>query len=96
MYSRDQVEKSIKKLLVSELGIPADKVRECTAETPLLGRGLGINSIETLAIVVGLEEEFDMQVDDDDLHERLFVSIGTLADFVCAQLDGKQQAVVGG
>jgi acyl carrier protein len=80
--SQESVEKRIKQLLISELEIDAETVAGSDSNTPLLGRGIGLDSIEALTLVVGLEQEFDIRVDDEELTTELFESIATLTEYV--------------
>jgi len=72
--------------LISELEIKSSIVDACDSETPLLGRGIGLDSVEILALVAGIEKEFDIQVDDDDLTVDLFKDIGTLRAYILQKM----------
>ena len=81
-HSRAQIEERIKRLLIAELGVRPAALEGCTAGTPLLGLGVGLDSVETLHLTLGLESEFKISIPDSDLAVELFQSIGTLADYV--------------
>jgi len=83
---RLEIEGKIKNILISELDINPSILAACNSSTPLLGRGIGLNSIETLTLVAGIEERFDIQVDDADLTVDLFKDIGTLAEYVLQKI----------
>jgi acyl carrier protein len=51
-------------------------------QTGLLGRGVGLDSIEVLQLIVAIEEEFELTIDDDELAPEHFRSIGTLITFI--------------
>lgn len=91
-HQRLEIEERIKQILVSELQITPSVFIESSSTTPLLGRGIGLDSIETLALVTAIEEEFDIQVDDDDLRVDLFENLGTLAEFVWRKTSGQHTA----
>jgi acyl carrier protein len=80
------VEEKIKAILISQLGVEAESVALSDAQTPLLGSGIGLDSVEALALIVGLETEFDIEVPDEDLTTELFRSIATLANYVWQRL----------
>ncbi|MGW8181940.1 MAG: acyl carrier protein [bacterium] len=80
------VEQRIKDILVRELEIDPSLMDGVDSNTPLLGRGIGLDSMETLTLVTGLEQEFGIQVDDDELTTALFHTLGTLAEFVGGKL----------
>jgi acyl carrier protein len=80
------IEKKIIQILISDLEIDPAILSTVDSNTPLLGRGIGLNSIETLTLVAGIEEAFDIQIDDADLTADLFKSLGTLAEFVLQKI----------
>ncbi|MDH3688933.1 MAG: acyl carrier protein [Gammaproteobacteria bacterium] len=59
---------------------------EIAVDTPLLGKGVGLDSIEALALVTRIEEEFGIFFDDEELTVELFRTIGTLAEQVRRKL----------
>jgi acyl carrier protein len=85
-----EVEAKIKKILISELEIKSSIVDACDSGTPLLGRGIGLDSVEILSLVAGIEKEFDIQIDDDDLTADLFKDIGTVAEYVLRKMEGQK------
>jgi acyl carrier protein len=79
---RESIQRKIKQLLVSELKVSPAAVADADLATPLLGRGIGLDSVETMALVVSLEEEFEISIPDDALTVDLFKSLGTLTDYI--------------
>ena len=79
------MEQKIRELLVSELGVDPQAAATSDPDTPLLGSGIGLDSLEAMVLVTGLEEAFDITVDDADLSEELVRSIDTLVDYVIAR-----------
>jgi len=60
--------------------------KEIGTHDTLFGGELGLNSIATIEIIVGLEEEFGIEVPDEDLQVELFDSVQAMADYVCSAL----------
>jgi acyl carrier protein len=85
VISREQIEEAIRNVLIAELELDADMVSAHGADTPLLGRGIGLDSIDALTLIAALEKQFDLEVDDEELTVQLFKSIGTLADFIATK-----------
>jgi acyl carrier protein len=86
--SREQIEQSIKGILVAELELDSNIFSANSSSTPLLGRGIGLDSIDALTLVAALEKEFDIEVYDSDLTVGLFKNIRTLAEYVlCRTLE---------
>ena len=51
-------------------------------ETPLIKKGLNLDSVALLEFVVGIEEEFGIILDDTGLTPDRFRSLGTLAKYI--------------
>ncbi len=50
--------------------------------TGLLGRGIGLDSMEVLQLVVAAEERFDLTVDERELKPQYFRTVGAFATFL--------------
>ena len=83
---RLEIKEKIKQVLISTLNVNSAVLAASESNTPLLGRGIGLDSIETLTLVAEIEREFDMQIADEDLTASLFKSLATLAEYVLRQL----------
>ena len=79
------IEHRVKQVIIRTLSLEVD-ADEIDDEDELFGGGLGINSMATIEIIVGLEEEFGIEVPDEDLRVELFDSVQTMADYVRAVL----------
>ncbi|MBW2037488.1 MAG: hypothetical protein JRI41_08435 [Deltaproteobacteria bacterium] len=90
-----EIEEGIKRILISELEVKPEVIATVNSDTPLLGRGVGLDSIETLALVAGIEHEFNIQVDDADLTLDLFKRIGILAEYVLQKIQNQKDPTTG-
>ena len=86
MASEETVE-SVKGILGDALGI-GERAEAYDASTPLLGSMPEFDSMAVVAVLNSLEEQFELEVGDDEIDAETFASIGSLADFVEAKLDG--------
>ena len=75
------IEHRVKQVIIRTLSLEVTP-EEIDAEDALFGGGLGLNSMATIELIVGLEEEFDLEVPDEDLRVELFESVKTMADYV--------------
>jgi acyl carrier protein len=74
----------IKTLIIDRLGLETSP--EIVSDNqPLFGRGLEMDSLDSLEIVVMVNNEFGVSVNDDDI--EAFGSINALVDFVEAHED---------
>jgi acyl carrier protein len=73
--------------ILKALGVaPADE--ELDESTGLLGRGLGLDSIEVLRIVSALEERLAITIDDRELAPEHFYTVGALVRFLEGRTPG--------
>ena len=56
------VEERVKKIIVEQLGVNADEVN---AESAFV-EDLGADSLDTVELVMAFEEEFDLEIPDED------------------------------
>ena len=81
MEENSSIEARVKRMIVQTLDLKIHP-EEIEDDEVLFGGGLGLDSVATLEIVVGLEEEFGVEVQDEDLRVELFDSVKALADCV--------------
>jgi acyl carrier protein len=86
---RVEIEEKIKQLLIVELAVSPAIVSNSSSSTPLLGRGIGLDSVETMALVVSLEEVFEISIPDDELTVDLFKNFGALTDYIMHALPNR-------
>ena len=55
-------------------------------ETPLLGALPELDSMAVIALISGIEEQFDIVLNDDEISGQIFETVGTLSDFVALKL----------
>lgn len=51
-------------------------------QAPLIGGDLGIDSIDILELVMMLEKNYSVVIDNQELGEKVFASLQSLADYV--------------
>ena len=66
-----------------QIGDRADGFDESTA---LFGAIPEFDSMAVVTVVTGLEEEFEIEIDDDDISAEIFETVGSLARFVREKL----------
>jgi acyl carrier protein len=78
----------IRNLLSTRLKL-AQAVDEITDDTPLFGPGgLGLDSIDALELVLGLEKEFGVVIQDRAVAVQVLTSIRTIAEFIQSKEKG--------
>jgi acyl carrier protein len=89
-FTRIAIQAAIKQLLIDDLQAHAALIETADANTPLLGRGIGLDSVEALRLALGLENTFDISIPDADLNADLFATLGTLTGYVFQKTNARQ------
>jgi acyl carrier protein len=55
---------------------------ELTAESSFFDGGLNLDSIDILELAVMVEEEYGVSINNRELGEKVFITIGTLAQYI--------------
>ena len=76
-----EIEQRIREIIVEKgmLDVPVERLQ---MDTPLNEGDMELDSVQTLEVLVGLEEEFDFFFDDDDITPELFGKVGNLVEYV--------------
>lgn len=74
----------IKQLIVDRLKLEIAPA-SIDSSAPLFGEGLGLDSIDALELVLGLEQEFGVKIEDQKVGAEALASVDSLADFVAAK-----------
>ena len=81
--TQDEVVVRIKKLLTERLRLSTDRVQRLDTHTPLLKDGLGLDSLDCVELLIGLEDEFGLAFDEGEENwGPHFASLQTLASLV--------------
>lgn len=75
------IEERVKKIVVEQLGV---KEEEVSSESSFVD-DLGADSLDTVELVMALEEEFDTEIPDEDAEKITTVQQAT--DYINAHID---------
>jgi acyl carrier protein len=79
--TNDKLAPRVKELIVRRLKLDIDPA-SIPDDAPLFGEGLGLDSIDALELVLGLEQEFGIKVEDEEVGVKAFASVNALVDFI--------------
>jgi len=75
----DELRQKIKEMMVDELMLEQDP-SEITDTIPIFGGGgLGLDSVDALQLVVGLEKHFGLKIGNSDAAKGILESVETIA-----------------
>jgi len=90
MKTIEDIKSTIKEvILIERLELEDITAAEINDQASLFGDGLGLDSVEALDVVAGLEEEFGVKLQgmtEEEIREH-FYSVETLASFVASKND---------
>ena len=75
----------IKQLIITRLKLVDMTPEMIENNAPLFGEGLGLDSIDALELVLGLEKEFGVVIPDAEVGKKVFQSVKTMAQYVLEQ-----------
>lgn len=83
---RKQILEVLKNDLINRLNLPYDP-DDLHEDVSLLGSGLGLDSLDALEVVLGIEHAFQVKVADDNI--GILRSLNSIADYVIAFRHGE-------
>jgi acyl carrier protein len=75
----------VRKVLQEALQL-GDRVKVFDESTSLFGSIPEFDSMAVVTVVAGLEEQFSIEIDDDDIRAEIFETVGNLTRFVQSKL----------
>lgn len=81
VMKRMRVVERICKVLSAVSGIPAGRI----VDTSSLADDLELNSLERIEAAMKLEEEFEVQLSDDEVDQACMGTVGGIADYLLAE-----------
>jgi acyl carrier protein len=75
----------VKQLIIDSLRIEGMSPADIDSDAPLFGEGLGLDSVDALQLVVGMENAFGVVVPDAAVGSKVFQSVRSMADYIAQQ-----------
>jgi acyl carrier protein len=74
--SRDAIFEKVKSIIVDQLGVEADEVTEDASFVD----DLGADSLDIVELIMALEEEFDLEIPDEDAEK--ISTVGEAVEYI--------------
>lgn len=78
----DQLLNELKCQIISTLKLSDIEPDDIDVDAPLIGEGLGLDSIDTLELLVLLEKVYSVTVPDINIGRKVFSSIRSMAEYI--------------
>lgn len=88
--AESSLHRRVKELIINRLQLEGMTPEDIDDAAPLFGDGLGLDSIDALELVIGIEKEFGVRIQDEEVGTKAFASVNALVDFLRSK--GVQEA----
>lgn len=79
---RAQFVSQLKKQIVEFLNLLSVNPEDIKDDEPLFGEGLGLDSIDSIELIVLLNREYGIVIEDPKEGRKILVDINTMADYI--------------
>jgi acyl carrier protein len=77
-----QLKQQLKKQIVEFLNLLSVNPNDIKDDEPLFGEGLGLDSIDSIELIVLLNREYGVVIEDPKEGRKILVDINTMADYI--------------
>jgi acyl carrier protein len=77
-----ELEANLKKQIVEQLNLNDVNPEDIATDEPLFGKGLGLDSIDALELIVLLEEKYGLKISQSEDGPKIFYSVATIAKYI--------------
>jgi len=78
----DELIQQVKEMIIDSLRIEGMSALDIDTDAPLFGEGMGLDSIDALELVLGIEQVFGVKIEDEAAGLKAFKSVQALTDFI--------------
>ena len=79
---RDELTLQLKQHIIKYLNLLEKTPADIANDLPLFGEGLGLDSIDSIEMVVMMEREYGIKINDPKDGRKIFVNINTIVDYI--------------
>jgi acyl carrier protein len=80
--SQALLHRRVKSMIIERLQLEGMTPDDIDNAAPLFGDGLGLDSIDALELVIGIEKEFGVRIQDEEVGAKAFASVDALVEFI--------------
>ena len=77
-----ELKQQLKKQIITFLNLTSLTPEDIKDEDPLFGDGLGLDSIDSLELIVLLNREYGISIKDPKEGRKILVNINTMVDYI--------------
>ena len=78
----EELKKALKQQIIDSLNLQGMKPEDIDDNAPLFGDGLGLDSIDSLELMVLLERNYGIKIEDAREGRKILASVQTMAEYI--------------
>ena len=78
----EDLKTNLKQQIIASLNLQGMKPEEIDDNAPLFGEGLGLDSIDSLELMVLLERNYGIKIEDAREGRKILTSVQTMAEYI--------------
>ena len=79
---REELKQQLKKQIIQFLNLTTVKPEDIKDDEPLFGEGLGLDSIDSIELIVLLGREYGITIQDPKEGRKVLVDVNTMAEYI--------------
>ena len=79
---KEALKKQLKTQIISFLNLTPLNAEDIKDDEPLFGDGLGLDSIDSLELIVLLKKEYGINIQDPKEGRKVLVDVNTMVDYI--------------
>jgi len=80
--NRESIKPALKQHIINYLNLQDMTIEDLDDNEPLFGDEMGLDSIDSLELIVLLEREYGIKIENPTLGRKILVDINTMADYI--------------
>lgn len=81
---REALKQQLKQQIITFLNLTPMTPEEIKDDEPLFGDGLGLDSIDSLELIVLMKKEYSINIQDPKEGRKVLVDVNTMVDYILA------------
>lgn len=81
---REALKQQLKQQIITFLNLTPLTPEEIKDDEPLFGDGLGLDSIDSLELIVLMKKEYGINIQDPKQGRKVLVDVNTMVDYILA------------
>lgn len=79
---KEQLKQQLKEQIIQFLNLTDKTPQDIKDDEPLFGEGLGLDSIDSIELIVLLSREYGINIQDPKEGRKVLIDINTMADYI--------------